>query len=250
MGSLIKAEYRKLTTTQVWFWMLVISAALTIAAVSAQIGGNGTEDLQNNVRDIMSTTGHTTYIAVFVLGILGVTTEFRYQTITPTLLATPSRWTLIAAKLVSYALIGAAYTIICLVLQLAVALPWLSGKGVSVSLSDEVGILLCDFVTVTLFALVGLGLGALLKNQIVAVSVGVIFVLVVENLIVAIPGVKYIYPYLPSGAANAILTASSDDRTVNGVTLLPIGGGIAMLAVWGLGMAVIGAGFTMNRDIT
>jgi ABC-2 type transport system permease protein len=250
MGALIKAEYRKLTTTQVWFWMLLISAALTITAVIAQIAGSDTESLRHNVRDIMSTTGHTTYIAVFVLGILGVTTEFRYQTITPTLLATPNRWTLITAKLVAYALIGAAYTVICLVLQLAVAVPWLSAKGVSVTWSDQGGILLADFVTVTLFALVGLGLGALLKNQIVAVSVGVIFVLLVENIIVAIPKVKDVYPYLPSGAANAILTASSDDRTINNVTLLPIWGGVLMLAVWGIGMAVIGAGITMNRDIT
>jgi ABC-2 type transport system permease protein len=253
VDALIKAEYRKLTTTQVWFWMLLASLALTIAFVVGQIlGGGDNEQLHENTRDIMSTTGHTTYIAVFVLGILGVTTEFRYQTITPTLLATPNRWTLITAKLVAYALIGAAYSLICVIVQVAIALPWLSARGVPVSFSGQIGILLADFAVVTLFALVGLGLGALLKNQIVAVSVGVISVLLLENLVLVIPKVCDAYPFLPSGAANAVLTTGNESRLVgpHDTHLLPIWGGVLMLAVWGIGMAVIGAGITMNRDIT
>jgi len=253
MGSLIKAEYRKLITTQVWFWMLIVSLALTILFVVGQIAGGGNNDaLRGSVHDILSTTGHTTYIAVFVLGILGVTTEFRYQTITPTVLATPNRWTLIGAKLITYALTGAVFALICIVVQVAIALPWLSARGVSVSLGSHLGILLADFVVVTLFALVGLGLGALVKNQIVAVSVGVITVLLLENLVLIIPKVCNAYPYLPSGAAGSILAANADERLVgpHNTHLLPIWGGVVVLAVWGLGMAVIGAGYTMNRDIT
>jgi ABC-2 type transport system permease protein len=252
VGSLIKAEYRKFVTTQVWFWLLLISLALTILAVVAQIAGTSDEDLHNNVHDIMSTTGHTTYIAVFVLGILGVTTEFRYQTITSTVLGTPNRWTLISAKLLAYGLIGAAYAAICVLVQVVMTVSWLSARGIDYSFGHEVPILIYDFIVVTLFTLVGLGLGALLKNQIVAVSVGVVFVLLLENIVLVIPKVCNAYPFLPSGAANAILTASNDDRFVgpHNTQLLPIWGGIVCLLVWGVGMALIGAGYTMNRDIT
>jgi hypothetical protein len=252
VGSLIKAEYRKFVTTQVWFWLLIVSLALTVLGIVGQIAGTDSESLRSNLHDIMSTTGHTTYIAVFVLGILGVTTEFRYQTITSTVLATPNRWTLISAKLISYAVIGAVYAAICVILQVALALPWLASKNVSVSIGGQIGTLLADFVVVALFALVGLGAGALVKNQIVAVSVGVVFVLLLENLVLVIPKICNGYPFLPSGAANAILTASNDDRIVgpHNTHLLPIWGGVVVLLIWGLGMALIGAGFTMNRDIT
>ena len=39
----------------------------------------------------MFASSSTAYVVVFVLGVLAVTTEFRYQTITPTVLQTPSR---------------------------------------------------------------------------------------------------------------------------------------------------------------
>lgn len=250
MIRLINAEFLKLRTTQVWFWLLL--AAVAISALTV-IGPIASGDVHRG-RDVANMFGNAgiAYIVLFVLGVLGVTTEFRYQTITPTVLATPNRWTLIGAKLITYALTGAVFALICIVVQVAIALPWLSARGVSVSLGSHLGILLADFVVVTLFALVGLGLGALVKNQIVAVSVGVITVLLLENLVLIIPKVCNAYPYLPSGAAGSILAANADERLVgpHNTHLLPIWGGVVVLALWGLGMAVIGAGYTMNRDIT
>src|SRR6185436_19498291 len=58
-----------------------------------------------------------------VLGLVHPTAAFRYQTITPTVLQTPSRWTVVAAKLLSYAIIGLAYALACLAVQLMIALP-------------------------------------------------------------------------------------------------------------------------------
>ena len=252
MVGLIRAEFRKLWTTQVWFWMLLLAVGLTVLGVVGQIAGTKYDyELARNVRDVLtSATGAFTYVPLFVLGVLAVTTEYRYQTITPTVLATPSRWKLIGAKLISYALVGIGYALVCVLVQLAIALPWLNARHVDVSLSDNKGPLLAVFAVLALYALVGLGAGALLKNQIVAVSVGVIFILILDNLVLAIPGIKHAYPYLPSCATNAIITGVHDERTANGVTLLSPAGGVIMLVVWGLGMAIIGAGFTMNRDIS
>ncbi|MCW2496895.1 hypothetical protein [Jatrophihabitans sp.] len=252
IGNLLRAEYRKFTSTQVWFWMLLVCVALTSAFTAGQIGGTKYDDeLQSNVRDVLlSATGGFTYIPLFVLGVLSVTTEYRYQTITPTVLATPSRWTIIFVKTIATALVGIVYALICLIVELAIALPWLATRHVHVDLPSQVGTLASAFVVLALFALVGLGAGALIKNQIVAVTVGVIFVAFLDHIVLIIPGVKHIYPYLLSGATNAITVSPHDDHTINGVTLLSVGGGIAVLVVWGLVMAVLGAGITMNRDIT
>jgi hypothetical protein len=254
MVALIRAEFLKLRTTQVWFWMLLLCLGLTALGVVGTIAGQKTDfDLAQHVRDVMiSASAAFTYVPLFVLGVLAVTTEYRYQTITPTVLATPSRWALITAKLITYAVVGALFAVLCIVIQLLIALPWLSARNVHVSLGDQKGPLLITFAVLTLFALVGLGTGALLRNQIVAVTVGVIFILVIARLFLLIPGVKYVYPYLPTGAVDSIITDPHDTeaRVINGVHLISPGAGIAVLVVWGLVLSVLGAGITMNRDIS
>jgi hypothetical protein len=249
MTGLIKAEFRKLLTTQVWFWLLMASLAIAAITVVVPLAAGNDDDLRRHVYDILG-SGNAAYIAVFVLGALGVTTEFRYQTITPTILTTPSRWTLITAKLAAFAIVGAIYAVLCAALGLVIAIPWLSARGIDLDLRVNIWAVVTAIGAVTLFALVGLGAGALMKNQIVAIVVGLILLLIVDNLIVAIPGVKVIYPYLPTGLLNSMTTANGADRVVNDVHLLPIWGGVVGLIVWGLGMAVLGAGLTMNRDIT
>jgi ABC-2 type transport system permease protein len=254
MTGLIKAEFRKLLTTQVWIWLLLASIAITALFVVGQLApSDGVKDYGDAVN--VFTTSGTAYIAVFVLGVLGVTTEYRYQTITPTILATPSRWALITAKMITYAVVGAIYAIVCVVVEVAMALPWLAAKdknlGFTISLTSPhvPRALLSVFLVVMLFGILGLGIGALLRNQIVAVSVGVIWLLVLNNVLVIIPVVKQIYPYTPGGAVNSIFTITGD-RHINHVTLPSAAVGVVVLLVWAFASAIIGAGLTMNRDIT
>lgn len=249
MVRLIRAEFLKLRTTQVWFWLLLAAVAIAALLVIAPLASDSVHS-GSDVAEMFTSSG-TAYVPVFVLGVLGVTTEFRYQTITPTVLATPSRWALVTAKMITFALVGAVYAAICIAVQLAVALPWLSAKNLDVSLgSDHIPrALLGVFAVVGLFGIIGLGVGAMLRNQIVAVTVGVIFLLVLENIIVAIPGVKHAYPYLPGGGVSAILTITGD-RSANGVQLLSPLGGVVVLLLWAFVPAIVGAGITMNRDIT
>lgn len=250
MIRLVRAEFLKLRTTQVWIWMLVAAIAVTVLLVVAQLApSDGVRNYADAV-DSLTAPG-TAYVVVFVLGVLGVTTEFRYQTITPTVLATPSRWSLISAKLITYLLVGAIYALICMVVEMAVALPWLSSKHIDISLTSQhvPRALLGVFAAVALFGIVGLGAGALLRNQIVAVSVGVIFLLVINNLLLAIPWVKYVFPYTPVGAVDSLFTVTGS-REANDVTLLTGYGGAIVLVLWAFVPALLGAALSMNRDIT
>lgn len=250
MIRLVRAEFLKLRTTQVWFWLLLAAVAIAALLTIAPIASGDVKD-SGDVAGIF-TSAVTAYIPVFVLGVLGVTTEFRYQTITPTVLATPSRWALISAKMIAYAILGALYAIVCLIVQVAITVPWLAAKNLDYSFTGDnipralVGV----FVVVTLFGIIGLGAGALLRNQIVAVTIGVIFLLVLQNVLIAIPGVKHAYPFMPGGAMGSILATEHSDRVFNNVTLLPAAGGVVVLLLWAFVPAIIGASVTMNRDIT
>jgi ABC-2 type transport system permease protein len=249
MINLIRSEFLKVRSTQVWFWLLLASLAITSASVVGNIASDNNRQLARDLHDIL-TAANSAYIASFVLGVLSVTTEFRYQTITPTVLATPSRWRLITAKLITFALVGAGFALACVVIALAIAVPWVMARGVHFSFADSYTPVLAAFTVVSLLCLIGLGTGALLKNQIVAVSVGLIVLIVIEQIVLAIPVVKYAYPYLPGGLTRAVIVSVNDDRVINGVTMLPVWGGVVGLVVWGLGLALLGAGITMNRDIT
>lgn len=251
MKGLLVAEYRKLKSTQVWFWMLLACLAITALLVIVQLATRNDLGEDHNVRDVF-TSAYTAYVPAFVVGVLAVTTEFRYQTITPTLLATPSRWKLISAKLITYAIVGAMYAICCLVVALFIAVPWLHSKhdvNSSFSRNNVWTALLAIAVIVAMFALIGLGLGAFMRNQIAAVSIGLIYFIVIEGLLSVIPYVRNVYRFLPGGAAGAILQPNSEYGD-GGYHLFGAFTGFVLLLAWALGLSVLGAGWTMNRDIT
>jgi ABC-2 type transport system permease protein len=244
------AEYVKLRTTQVWFWLLLaavlLSALVTVGTLAPSDGVQTTDDVPK-----LFANANGALLTTFVLGVLGVTTEYRYQTITPTVLGTPSRMAVVQAKLLTYALVGLIYSAACLAVQLAIAIPWLSTKDVAFRLSDPDlrRALLGLPLVFMLFAIIGIGTGALIRNQIVAITSGLIFLLVVQNLIAVIPGAKRSYPYTPAGAVTSILFPP-EDATIGDVQLLGPLGGVLVLLGWALVPALIGAAYSMNRDIT
>jgi hypothetical protein len=253
MIRLVRAEFLKLRTTQVWFWMLLgtiaVGALLAVAAIAPSDGIRHEVDVPDLFSIFAVSPG---YILVFVLGVLGVTTEFRYQTITPTVLQTPSRWAIVTAKMITYAVTGLIYAVLALLAAAAVGVPWLNAKDISVHLGDsEVRhAIVGSLGVIALYGIIGLGVGALLRNQIVAVVVGIIFLLVLENILLAIPVVKKAWPYTPDGAKQAILYTHGDKTPVDGVQLLGTWPGVIVLLLWAFVPAIIGAAFSMNRDIT
>jgi hypothetical protein len=80
-------------------------------------------------------------------------------------------------------------------------------------------------------------------------SLGLVFLLVINNVIAAIPGVNSVFPYTPEGAMLAILYPGGNNGP-EGVELLTMGGGVIVLMLWALIPASLGAAVTLNRDIT
>ena len=250
MGRLVRAELLKLRTTQVWLWLLLADVAVGALVAIASLAPSDVIEAPKDVPYLFATSNGA-LITAFVLGVLGITTEFRHQTITPTVLATPSRWAIVTAKLITYAAVGIAYAAACIGVQLAIALPWLSAKHIDVDFADHdlQRALIGMHGVFALFALFGLGVGALLRSQILAMTLGLLFLLVAQNIIAAIPAVQDAWAYTPAGATIAILypyeRAKADE-----VQLLHAPAGVLVLLLWALIPAAIGAGYSMNRDIT
>jgi FtsH-binding integral membrane protein len=80
MINLLKSEVLKIRSTQVWVWMLLLVVALTTLFTLGTVLSiqTGTPKEGINYFSVWTTFG-TAGIALLVLGLLGLTTEFRHQ---------------------------------------------------------------------------------------------------------------------------------------------------------------------------
>jgi ABC-type transport system involved in multi-copper enzyme maturation permease subunit len=250
---LIKAEFAKLFTTKLWLWLLLGAIAFTAFVVSITIGFDGQANnggtpqvnTPDGQRNLFSSAGAASVWAL-ILGAIAVTGEFRHQTVTPTFLATPHRGRVVVAKLITYAIVGIGYGIATIVIAIGIALPWLSAKNIDVSLGSNgiPAVLIGVAASVAVYALLGVGLGALIRNQIAAVVGALVYLFLLEQIISGVPKVRDYYKYLPGGA-NSALT-----RRFAGVDLLqPYQGGLLLVA-YGLVFAILGTWLAMRRDVT
>jgi ABC-type transport system involved in multi-copper enzyme maturation permease subunit len=247
MKNLIRAELLKLRTTRV-FWGYV-AAALALVPVSIALSmtaGNDVAPLTSSegLRGVMSAAS-AGGLLVLLIGISMMAGEFRHNTATTTFLISPDRRRVVAAKLAAGSVVGIGLAIVASLLTLATALPWLAARDVDVSLlSSDVGLpLLGALIGTALAGVVGIGLGALMPNQILAITVVVLWTSVVEALLVGF--VPEIGRWFPTGAASAL----GGTVTAEG-GLLPFWGAALLLTGYGLAFATAGTRVVMRRAIT
>jgi ABC-2 type transport system permease protein len=249
MIRLVRAEFTKLATTRVVYGMAAVMAAFAVLTVVAGMAYAGREG-----NPLLSADSLTMFVAApvtllsgaaLLLGILGMTTEFRHQTVTQTFLVTPDRGRVVAAKLVAYPLAGIALALVTLAVTAAVATGWLAAKGITPSLADArlariVGVALLG---AGLCALVGVGIGALVRNQVAALVGTVVWVLIIEGLLMSLVNAPSLGKWLPSAAAAAAITSPG------GAHLSRLGGTL-LLAAYALALAAAGTRLVVRRDIT
>jgi ABC-2 type transport system permease protein len=249
----IQAEFSKLFTTKLWLWLLLGAVAMTGLFVSLTIGFSGqgnppppgldTPIGQKNLFSSAASAG----IWTLILGAIAVTGEFRHQTVTPTFLASPHRGRVVIAKLIAYALTGIGYGVVTIVVASAIALPWISAKNIDISLGSNgiPGVLIGVVASVAVYAVLGVGLGALIRNQIAAIVGSLVYLFVVEAFAANLPKVRDYYRWFPGGA-NSALTGNYQQ---NAQLLHPYQGGLLLVA-YGLVFAILGTWLAMRRDVT
>jgi ABC-2 type transport system permease protein len=249
MTRLVQAELLKLRTTRTARTLLALAAAGTAALTAFVLllaGRPGQPELgEDALRQLVLVPAQPLTLAALVLGILGMAGEFRHGTATSTFLVTPVRGRVVAAKLAAAAATGLAMALVASAAVLAVGLPWLKARGIEVTVADA-GLLARVAglaVAVALFAVLGVGLAAVLRNQVAAVIVGLLWWSQgVEGILVAVLHQPGLERWLPRGAASA-LTAPGD-------ATLPIWAGGLVFAAYGLVLALAGGRLVTRRDLT
>jgi ABC-2 type transport system permease protein len=250
MIRLVRAEFTKLTTTRLVYGVAAAMAAFAVLAVVALMT---TPDMEGNPP--LSADSLPMFVAApvtllsgaaLLLGILGMAGEFRHQTITGTFLVTPDRGRVVAAKLVAYPLAGIALTLTILAFTAAVATGWLAAKGITPSLlhARVVGqVLLGAVLAAGLCGLVGVGVAALVRNQVAALVGVAVWVLLIEGLLMSLlQAPSSLAKWLPSAAAAALTNPG-------GGHLSRLAGAL-LLAGYALALALAGTRLVVRRDIT
>ncbi len=250
MNHLIRAELLKLRTTRMLYLNALGALVFVPLSVATSIltagdpGAGPALTTSEGLRGVMSAASSGSLV-ILMLGVLIMAGEFRHNTATSTFLISPDRSQVVRAKLIAAAIVGVLLAVAASVLTLAIALPWLASKHVDVDVlsGDVVPVLLGGIAATGLSALVGVGVGSIVRNQTVAIAGAAVWVLVVEGLLVSFaPDVGR---WLPGGASSAL----SGVATANG-GLLPIWAAALLLTAYGLTFAAAGTRFVLQRDVT
>jgi ABC-2 type transport system permease protein len=280
------AKLRTVWSTYVLFGIVVVLDLLFGFGLASAQGGRhgGTAGLAPHgssqwFANVFGVLDNSRLLAL-VLGVLIITGEYRHKTVTPTFLAEPRRGRVVTAKLGVAFGGGVALGVLTMVTGLLLGFVLVAAQVHSCLTSFTVGGVqqgmshaLCRaqhglyFVATThemwhawsriapgvilgtgLFAVYGLGLGALLKNQVVGIVVGLGFTLVVETIVTAIW--PTIGEYLPGQAATALEDAGRTAFNAGTAQLLPWWGGAVMVLLYGIVLSVVGTITTLRSDVT
>lgn len=244
-GELLRAELLKLRTTRLPWVLLGSMALLVVALVVLSVASGDRKDLagEDGLRNVLPLGGEIAYLFALALGIIGMAGEYRHDTIGHTLLAAPARWQVIVAKVVAYALAGLALGAVAISLTYAIAGPWMASKGYGWSLSDALPkeIVAGSLAGSALFGVIGVGLAALITEQVLALFAAIGWTLLIDSILTGV--VPEVGKFLPSGAFSG-LTGSG------GAELLDPGAGALVLVGYAAAFVAAGAFAFRRRDLT
>lgn len=284
MIGLIRSEVLKLRTTNVWWAMLLGVGAFTALALLVNIlqasflldnpdqgqftpTDNEVENQQQAQQNAfarssvaMAANIYTSgqffgILLVMIFGVLIITNEYRHKTATATFLTTPRRTRVIGAKLVTAVIWGVVFCLVTAVISIPVGALFFGSRDLGVQLGngDVIGALLLNALAFGIWAIFGLGLGTLLKNQVVAIVVALTLYFVQLGVALVLMGLAYYFEalwildiqyWLPGGASTVMVS------TTEVPDMPPWWQGALALLGYGVVAAGIGTAVTTRRDIS
>ena len=227
MTALLEAELLKLRTTRTFAVLVGCALGLTllISGLAAALAGTLDEEDQ---RSLLRTDFSSVFI--FVLAVIGMAGEWRHRTIAGALVATPDRLRFFAAKVAAYAAAGALLSLTVTVASYALIAMILSGQDQDVlPLGDFVAMLWKNLLIAAYYGAMGVGIGALVRNQAGAIVTTLVILFVIEPTVLGLwPDEGRYLPFLgaPSGFAGE---ADGEDLLEPGVALVVMLGWIGVV---------------------
>lgn len=259
LARVLAAEWTKLAGLRSTLW-IALGTVVAAAGLAAALGmfvrpGDGGSGLSLAVSgSLLAQLGSLT------LGVLVGAGEYSTGTAMTTFTAVPRRLPVLAAQAVVTAAVAVVTATLAVAASLLVtagprtALP--SGHGLAVDLADgEAARVLTGFVlSLTGVALLGLGLGALLRRPAGALVAAVLLLVVVDQVLATNPGrvADTVRTFLP-GSGGRLLLDDAGLASLDAATFGPhvgAGGAGLVLALWVVGVLAAAAFRLRHGDVT
>lgn len=244
MGQLIKAEFRKIWTTSLWWALMIPTVAVAFgwALVTGLLGDafldlfTTTEGAElERIMGFDSGQWKLSYFAfarsidiatVFplIFGGLAIASESSNKTLTTTFLTAPNRTMALGAKAIVYVAWGAIFGA---AISLSVTLGLMASTGFDFARLPTAGGWLAMFaigvLATVLMTLFGVGVGALVRNVAGTVTLLTLYFLIIENIVQVLLGFQYppMMGFLPNGSVNGITGSLAADLFFTGIDTVP-----------------------------
>lgn len=264
MNGAIRSEFRKIFTTRLW-WGMAIGVVVVGGGLAAVLGGlAGQGEGQNALPALdqpgMVTTVYTAglslaYLLTLAIGVMLIGAEYRHKTITATFLSTPRRVHVMLAKVVALLGIGAFYGVLFCLSSVGVGATVITLRGFDPFPAGEHvwRTLALSLLALGLWALIGLGAGILISNQVAALLISIGIAWIGQSLMsLAFLALHWTTAneLLPANATNAMVSGLSRGFSGESVDQLSWWGGALVLAAYAAVLAGVGSFLTVRRDVT
>ena len=254
LWAAIGSEWTKLRSARSTVYSLLATIAITIGfgALLSWAFVSRYDHLSVQDRVTFDATSHSlrglflSQLAIGVLGVLIISSEYTTGLIRPTFTAMPQRRTVLAAKTVVFGSVALVVAIVSCFSAFLIGQSILATKHIGVSLSDpHVFRAVCGGAAYLVFVgLLGLGLGTILRRTAGAISALFGLVLVLQLLALALPSPwnHDVAKILPGQAGQAMASVRPD------ADLLSAGVGALVCLAWLVGTYILATVIISRRD--
>jgi ABC-2 type transport system permease protein len=241
MGQL-RSELLKQRSTETTLYLFLAMFGLVALAVTLHVVTLGADQLSTRTHqlEVFQVGSRAGMLFAGLVGALAITSEIRFGTIRPTFLVTPRRTPVVAAKLSIGAVAGIVFGVLAESLMIGDAVVAFAIRGIDIQLTgrDYLQLLAGGAAAAAMWAAAGVGIGALVRNQVGAVVGLCAWVFLVESVTESfLPGVARLMP----GGAGLALAGNSDDLSATVAVLL--------LFLYAGGASAAGWMTTLRRDV-
>lgn len=202
-------KLRSLRSNRALFGLAVVAGLVMSWVLATFVKTDPYEHLPFTVSNTFMTATWLTMVLAIIAGILMYTSEVQHGTIANAITAQPARWVSVAAKAVVALCFGTAMGVVGIVAGYvsAVASGMPTGDTSGMAASAAWGLVLTS-----LAAVLGLGIGMIIRHSAAAISTALVWTFVIENLVRSTAPARA-SRLLPFSAANGLLSIRSAGDT-------------------------------------
>ncbi|QVQ53051.1 hypothetical protein J4H86_04400 [Spiractinospora alimapuensis] len=246
MITTLRSETRKVAATGTIWWLLLTAAGIVALGTFLAVGLSDAEGdallTDNQLRETMHGAAGGS-ILMAAVGVIGIAGEWRTGQINQTLMSTPRRWWVVTSKAGVYGALGVVYGVVASGIALVAA--WGSYRAENLVFPfDSAAVwysLLGVVLAAAVFGVLGVAVGALVRNPVIGVVVALGWFLLIEPILASAS--TTLGRWLPGEASTALTGFPNSDLHT------PQTAGVLFAGI-AVGLLILGAAKVQRADVT